>query len=52
MGPIVGFDITSATMPAIVATTTVKAPHRRPRFQVTRPIGIRYRSASERFGVR
>ena len=48
--PVPGAASTSARMPAIVATTTVAEPHRRPRFHVTSPIGIRYSSERESDG--
>ena len=44
---VLGDDSTSLVRPAAVETTTATAPQRRPRFHVTRPIGIRYSSDSE-----
>ena len=42
-----GDDRTSVTRAATVETITATAPQRRPRFHVTSPIGMRYRSGSE-----
>ena len=45
-----GDERTSETSAATVEMTTATAPHRRPRFHVTSPIGMRYRRDRESCG--